>query len=165
MDMWRKLICMSLLVAGNAWAGANDVMVDKVWMFESVPGQKSATVMLNLSVTKASRLMSVSSPAAASGEIQGVVVRQGKPQTSAVESFRLAAHSTTLFGTYETRGARGVYLTLIGLKQMLNVGDRVPVTLVLEVAGKPQTIQVEAEVKALELSYMHFKDPNIKDHR
>jgi hypothetical protein len=36
---------------------------------------------------------------------------------------------------------------------------------VLEVAGKPQTVQVEAEVKALELSYMHFKDPNIKDHR
>ena len=91
-------------------------MVDKVWMRESVPGQKSATVMLNLSVTKAGRLLSVSSPVAASGEIQGVVMHHGKPQTGTVDSLKLAAHSTTLFGT------RGVYLTLVGLKQPLNVG-------------------------------------------
>jgi copper(I)-binding protein len=61
--MWRTLFCLSLLLASNVWAGANDVMVDKVWMRESVPGQNSATVMLNLSVTKAARLLSVSSPA------------------------------------------------------------------------------------------------------
>lgn len=157
--MWRKLFCVSLLLAGNAWAGANDVMVDKVWMRESVPGQKSATVMLNLSVNKAGRLLSVSSPVAASGEIQGVVMRHGKPQSGAVESMKLPAHSTTLFGT------RGVYLTLVGLKQPLNVGDRVPVTLKVETGGKLHTVNVEADVRALELSYQHFNDPNVKDHR
>ncbi len=157
--MWRKLFCVALLLAGNAWAGANDVMVDKVWMRESVPGQKSATVMLNLSVNKAGRLLSVSSPVAASGEIQGVVMRQGKPQSGAVESLKLPAHSTTLFGT------RGVYLTLVGLKQALVVGDKVPVTLVVETGGKTQTVNVQADVKVLELSYQHFKDPNVKDHR
>jgi copper(I)-binding protein len=157
--MWRKLFCVSLLLAGNAWAGANDVMVDKVWMRESVPGQKSATVMLNLSVNKAGHLLSVTSPVATSGEIQGVVMRHGKPQSGAVDSLKLPAHSTTLFGT------RGVYLTLVGLKQALVVGDRVPVTLVVETGGKTQTINVQAEVKVLELSYQHFKDPNVKDHR
>jgi copper(I)-binding protein len=157
--MWRKLFCVSLLLAGNAWAGTNDVMVDKVWMRESVPGQKSATVMLNLSVTKAGRLLSVSSPVAVSGEIQGVVMRHGKPQSGAVDSLKLAAHSTTLFGTH------GVYLTLVGLKQALNVGDHVPVTLVIEVEGKNHVVNTEADVKALELSYQHFKDPNVKDHR
>jgi copper(I)-binding protein len=134
-------------------------MVDKVWMRESVPGQKSATVMLNLSVNKAGHLLSVSSPVATSGEIQGVVMRHGKPQSGAVESLKLPAHSTTLFGT------RGVYLTLVGLKQALVVGDRIPVTLVVETGGKTQTINVQAEVKVLELSYQHFKDPNVKDHR
>jgi periplasmic copper chaperone A len=157
--MLRKLFCVSLLLAGNVWAGANDVMVDKVWMRESVPGQKSATVMLNLSVTKAGRLISVSSPVAAAGEIQGVVMRNGRPESGAVESLKLPAHSTTLFGT------RGVYLTLVGLKQALLVGDRVPVTLVVETGGKTQTVNVEAEVRALDLSYQHFKDPNVKDHR
>lgn len=157
--MWRKLFCVSLLLAGNAWAGANDVMVDKVWMRESVPGQKSATVMLNLSVNKAGRLLSVSSPVAESGEIQGVVMRRGKPQSGAVDSLKLPAHSTTLFGT------RGVYLTLVGLKRVLVVGERVPVTLMVETGGKTHTVNVEAEVRALELSYQHFNDPNVKDHR
>lgn len=157
--MWRTLFCISLLLAGNAWAGANDVMVDKVWMRESVPGQQSATVMLNLSVTKAARLLSLSSPVAASGEIQGVVMRHRKLQTGTVESMKLAAHSTTLFGT------RGVYLTLVGLKQALSPGDRVPLSLVVEIDGKPRTVNTEAQVRALELSYQHYNDPTVKDHR
>lgn len=158
--MWRNLFCAaSLLLAGNAWAGANDVMVDKVWMRESVPGQTSATVQLNLYVTKAARLLSVSSPAAESGEIQGVVMHKGKPKTGTVDSLRLAAHSTTIFGTH------GMYLTLVGLKQPLKAGERIPVALVVEVAGKRQTVNAEAEVRALELSYQHYNNPDVKDHR
>jgi copper(I)-binding protein len=159
--MWRNLICAAvLLMAGNVWAGSNDVMVDKVWMRETVPGQTSATVQLNLSVIKEARLLSVSSPVAESGEIQGVVMRRGKPQAGAVDSMRLAAHSTTLFGE------RGIYLTLVGLKRQLNVGDRVPITLVVETAGHQHTINVDVEVKALELNYQHYKNPNtVKDHR
>jgi copper(I)-binding protein len=155
----RLLGLMVLLLAQQAWAGANDVVVDKVWMRESVPEQQSVTVQMNLSVTKAARLLSVSSPIASSGEIQGVVMRRGKMQTSTVDSMKLAAHSTIIFGT------RGVYLVLQGLNKVLNVGDRVPVTLVLEIAGKKQTVNVEAEVKALELSYKHYQDPTVKDHR
>ena len=157
--MWRKLFCVSLLLAGNAWAGANDVMVDKVWMRESVPGQQSATVMLNLSVTKAGRLLSVRSPVAKSGELQDVVMRHGKLQTETVDSMKLPAHSTTLFGTH------GIYMTLVGLQQALKPGDRVPLTLVIEIGGKPLTLNTEAEVKALELSYQHYNDPTVKDHR
>jgi copper(I)-binding protein len=158
--MWRKLFCAaSLLLAGSAWAGANDVIVDKVWMRESVPGQTSVTVQMNLTVTMAARLLSVSSPVANSGEIQGVVMRHGKLQTEALNSMRLNAHSITLFGT------RGVYLSLVGLKQALSAGDHVPLTLVLEVGGKTVTVNTVAEVKALELSYQHYNDPTVKDHR
>ena len=158
--MWRKLICaVSLLLAGNVWAGADDVIVDKVWMRESVPGQTSVTVQMNLSVTKSARLLSVSSPVSARGEIQDVVMRHGKLQTETVDSMKLRAHSITLFG------ARGVYLTLVGLKQAVNVGDHVPLTLVLEVGGKTLTINTQAEVRALELSYQHYNDPTVKDHQ
>ena len=158
--MWRKLFCAaSLLAAAQAWAGSNDVMVDKVWMRESVPGQKSATVMLNLTVTKEGRLVSLTSPVAAECEIQGVVMRHGKPQTAVVDSLRLPAHTTTLFGT------RGVYLTLVGLKQPLVAGSRVPLTLTVDAAGHRHVINVEAEVRPLELSYQHYNDPTVKDHR
>ena len=157
--MLRTLFCVSFLLAGNAWAGAYDVIADKVWMRETVPGQTSATVQMNLSVTKAARLLSVSSPVATGGEIQSVVLRRGKLQTGAVKSLKLAAHSITRFGQ------RGMYLTLVGLKQALNVGDRVPVTLVVEIAGKKQTVETEAVVKALELSYKHYNDPTVKDHQ
>ncbi|ADE10972.1 copper chaperone PCu(A)C [Sideroxydans lithotrophicus] len=157
--MWRKLFCVSLLLAGNAWAGANDVIVDKVWLRESVPGQTSVTVQMNLTVNKAARLLSVSSPVAAAGEIQDVVMRKGKLQTGKVDSIRLNAHSTTLFGT------RGMYLALVGLKQPLNAGDHIPLSLVLESGGKTFTVDTSAEVRALELSYQHYNDPTVKDHR
>ena len=157
--MWRKLGCVvSLLWAGSVWAGANDIVVDKVWMRESVPGQTSVTVQLNLSAIKAARLLSVSSPVATSGEIQGVEMHHGKMQTQAVSSLKLAPHSMVIFGTH------GTYLVLVGLKQALNVGDHVPVSLVVEVGGKQQTINVAAEVRALELSYKHYNDPTVKDH-
>jgi copper(I)-binding protein len=157
--MWRKLFCVSLLLAGNAWAGADDVIVDKVWLRESVPGQTSVTVQMNLTVTKAARLLSLSSPVAESGEIQDVVMHKGKLQTGKVDSIKLNAHSITLFGT------RGMYLTLVGLKQPLNVGDHIPVNLVLESGGKTFTVTTSAEVRPLELSYQHYNDPTVKDHR
>ncbi|HLP97682.1 MAG TPA: copper chaperone PCu(A)C [Sideroxyarcus sp.] len=158
--MWRKLFFVAgLLLAGNASAGANDVMVDKVWMRESVPGQISATVQLNLYVTKRARLLSVSSPVADSGEIEEAARRGGKIITVAKDSQPLDAHSTIIFGT------KGLYLNLIGLKQPLHIGDKVPVTLKIEIAGKVQTVNVEAEVRPLELSYKHYNDPTVKDHR
>jgi copper(I)-binding protein len=166
--MWRLLICVSLLLAGNTWAaegaggitpGTGGMVVEKAWMRESVPGQNSVTVQCNLSVTKAARVLSVRSPVAKSGEIQSVVMRHGKPQSEVVDSLKLPAHSTTIFST------RGVFLTLVGLTQPLNVGDMVPVTLIIEVAGKNYAIKFQAEVRALELSYEHYLNPNVKDHQ
>lgn len=158
--MWRRFFCTaSLLWAGNVLAGANDVVVDQAWMRESVPGQTSATVQLNLYVIKPSRLIAVSSPVAASGEIQGVVMSRGKMKTEAVESLQLRPHSNVIFGT------RGMYLVLVGLKRAINEGEQIPVSLVIDVAGKRQTVEILAEVKALELSYKHYQDPAVKDHR
>ena len=51
------------------------------------------------------------------------------------------------------------------LKQALNAGDHVPLTLMLEVGGKYVEVNTQAEVKALELSYQHYNDPTVKDHQ
>jgi len=152
------VLILTLLIAPQALA-ARDVIVDKVWMRESVPGQTAATVQLNLYVTKDARLLGVSSPLAASGEIRHVMKRGGKMQQRTLRDLKLSGHSNTLFGE------RGLYLMLNGLKQPLNVGDRVPVTLEVELAGKVRTIDTQAEVRQLELSYKHYNDPAVMDHQ
>ncbi|PIV47531.1 MAG: hypothetical protein COS20_04390, partial [Gallionellaceae bacterium CG02_land_8_20_14_3_00_60_115] len=71
-------------------AAANkDVIVDKVWVRESVPGQTAATLQLNLSVISAARLLGVSSPLAESGEIARVEHRGGRMQTRPLSSLKL----------------------------------------------------------------------------
>ena len=151
-------LVLTLLIAPQAFA-ARDVIVDKVWMRESVPGQTAATVQLNLYVTKDAKLLGVSSPLAAGGEIRHIMKRGGKMQQRTLRDLKLAGHSNTLFGE------RGLYLMLTGLKQALNVGDKVPVTLSLSIGGKTRTIEVDAEVRELELSYKHYNDPAVMDHQ
>ncbi|MFA7299766.1 MAG: copper chaperone PCu(A)C [Sideroxydans sp.] len=158
MALRNILVAGLLLSAQPTWAG-NDVIVDKVWLRESVPGQTAATVQLNLSVTKAARLLEVSSPLAATGEIVRVERRGGKMQSHTLRDYKLEARSTVIFG------ARGIYLLLRDLKQPLNVGDRVPVSLTLQIAGVRKTVEVTAEVRSLELSYKHYNDPAVMDHR
>jgi copper(I)-binding protein len=151
-------LILTLLVAPQASA-ASDVLVDKVWMRESVPGQTAATVQLNLYVTRDATLLGVSSPLAASGEIRHVMKRGGTMQQRTLRELKLAGHSNTLFGE------RGLYLMLVGLKQPLNVGDKVPVTLSLRIGGKTRYVEVQAAVRALELSYKHYNDPAVMDHQ
>jgi hypothetical protein len=151
-------LILALLIAPQVFA-ASDVLVDKVWMRESVPGQTAATVQLNLYVTKDATLLGVSSPLAASGEIRHVMKRGGKMQQRTLRDLKLAGHSNTLFGE------RGLYLMLVGLKQPLNVGDKVPVTLSLRIGGKTRYVEVQAAVRALELSYKHYNDPAVMDHQ
>jgi copper(I)-binding protein len=157
--MWRKLFCVAtLLLAGESWASSNDVVVEKVWMRETVPEQTAATVQLNLFVAKAGRLLSVSSPVANRGEIQAVVMYHGKPRTDALSSLKLESRSITRFGE------RNLYLALVGLKRQINVGERIPLTLVVEVGGHQHVVELEAEVKALELSFEHYRNPHsVKD--
>jgi hypothetical protein len=151
-------LILTLLIAPQAFA-ARDVIVDKVWMRESVPGQTAATVQLNLYVTKDVKLVGINSPLAAGGEIRHIMKRGGKMQQRTLRDLKLAGHSNTLFGE------RGLYLMLTGLKQPLNVGDRVPVTLELKAGGKVRVIETEAEVRQLELSYKHYNDPAVMDHQ
>ena len=157
---WRKLLCVGLLaLAGNAWA-SDDVLVDKVWLRESVPGQNSASLQLNLTVIKQARLVKVSSPWAGSVEIQRLLPYRGKMKAHAVPSLRLPRNNTLVFDEHN------VALMMVGLKQQLNVGDHVPVSLTVEFPDRrARVVEVEAEVRPLELSYKHYKGDEVHDHR
>lgn len=141
------LTTLLLLIATSASAGVNDVMVDKAWLHETVKGQRNVNVMLNLSVFKPTRVLGISSPVASGGEIRRFVRVHGKMEKRAVDSVKLRARDTVSFGM------RNVYLVLTGLKQQLNEGEHVSLKLLVEVAGRQQTIDVQAEVRAADLSY------------
>ncbi|MDD4978585.1 MAG: copper chaperone PCu(A)C [Gallionella sp.] len=144
------LTALLLLIATSASAGANDVMVDKAWLHETVKGQRNVNVMLNLSVLKPTRVLGISSPVASGGEIRRFVRVHGKMEKRAVDSVKLRARDTVSFGM------RNVYLVLTGLQQQLNEGEHIALKLVVEVAGRQQTIDVQAEVRAADLSYQDF---------
>lgn len=159
--MFAKSLCILMFVlSGNAWAGPNDVMIDKVWVGESVPGQDTATLELNITTVSAARLVSVSSPAANKVEIHSVSRHGGKMQAHVVDDLHLPAHRTTAFGSHQ------LFLVMVGLKQEFNIGDRIPVSLVIEYAKqRRQTIALEATVKKMALSYRHLGTGEVHDHR
>lgn len=154
------LLANSVLGVSAAWAGANDVMVDKAFVGESVPGQTSATLELNMSTVKPATLLSVSSPLAKKVEIHSMVLHKGQMMVREVDRLDLPAHRTTTFGSHQ------LFLMMIGLSKELNVGDQVPVSIVVEYADKrTQTISVNATVKKMSLSYKHYGPNEVHDHR
>lgn len=159
--MWRRLVCTMLVGAmGNAWAGASDVLVNNAWLRESVPGQNTASLQMNLTSIKPARLVAVSSPLSAAVKIQRLYPERGKIKAREIGSLRLPHHYTVVFGE------KDFALMLVGLKQQLNVGDHVPVSLTVEFSDKRTLkIDVKAEVKPLDLSYKHYSDHEVQDHR
>jgi len=160
--MWQKLAgIVAFAVASNALAGTNDVLVENAWLRESVPGQHSVSLQLNLTSIKPARLIAVSSPLADAVKIQTLSpAGRGKMKAHEVDSLRLPRRRTVVFGE------NGVALMMAGLKQELNAGDHVPVTLTIELTGKHiRKLEAVAEVRRLELSYKQHSGQPVQDHR
>lgn len=159
--MWKSIMCaLALGWLSNAWAGPYDPIVSKAWVGESVPGQTTATLQLNLTTVKPVKLVSVRSPVAASVEIHSLMKHKGAMKLQVVGNLPLPDHRTVTFGS------NGLFLMMTGINQPLKIGDRVPVNLVVEFADKQtKTISAEAEVRKMELSYKHYGPNEVYDHR
>ena len=159
--MWKNiLLILTVFCLSNAWAGPYDPIVSKAWVGESVPGQTTATLQLNLTTVKAVNLMSVSSPVADSVEIHSLMMHKGAMKVQVVNNLPLMDHRTTIFGSH------GLFLMMTGIKQPLKIGDRVPISLVFTFPDKQtKTISAEAEVRKMELSYKHYGPNEVYDHR
>jgi copper(I)-binding protein len=159
--MWNKSICMLLLLlSGNAWANANDAVVQHVWVGESIPGQNSATLEMNITTVQAAKLLSISSDVADKVEIHRVAQHWGKMSTKVKKTLNLPAHQTTAFGKHQ------LFLILVGLKKELNIGDSINVSVVIEYSDhRKQTFEVEAPVKKMALSYKHLGSKPVHDHQ
>ena len=93
-------------------------------------------------------------------QIQHLLPSRGKMKVFTVSKLRLSRNRTLVFGEHSFA------LMMIGLKKPLTEGDRVPLTLTLEFSGKRvRTVEVEAEVRALELSYKHYGGQEVHDNQ
>ncbi len=156
----KSIWILLLLFSGNAWADATDAVVQHVWVGESIPGQNSATLELNITTVQPAKLLSVNTDVSDKVEIHSVAQQWGKMSTKVVKNLHLPAHHTTAFGTHQ------LFLILVGLKKELNIGDSIHVSVVIEYSNhRKQTFEVEAPVKKMALSYKHLGSEPVHDHQ
>lgn len=128
-----------LLAASPAFA---QVQVENPWARATPPGAKIGAAYMTLRNTTSAgdKLVGASSPAAAKVEPH-ITVREGDiTRMRPVPGYDLPPN-----GRFELKPA-GAHLMLFGLKAPLKEGERVPLVLEFQHAGK---VEVELEVRAL----------------
>ena len=140
---WLSALLTGLALSTNLYASGG-VEVAYAWVRASAPGQSAASVDLSITNMQAAILTGASSPVARSVELHSMSHQDGMMKMREVDSIQLPAGKTLALG------ASGYHLMLIGLKAPLKPGDRVPLTLHLKFANKPQVqVLLHVEVKPL----------------
>ena len=142
----KKILCacvLAMLAVSQAYA--DEVKVTKAWTRASAPGQDSASVQLTITSKKDATLIGVESGSAQSGEIHSMVMEGNMMKMRALESLPLPAKTPV------TLGADGNHLMLLGLKNPLRAGHKLPFALTVKFAdGHTSIIRVLAVIKPLE---------------
>ncbi|MDX5362537.1 MAG: copper chaperone PCu(A)C [Pseudazoarcus pumilus] len=125
-------------------AGAS-VQVSDPWVRATVPQQRSTGAFMSLTASSDARLVGVASPAAKVVELHEMTLGADKVmRMRAVEGLDLPAGKPVAL----TSG--GYHVMLIDLAAQVKEGDRVPLTLTVELAdGKRESIAVEAVARSL----------------
>jgi periplasmic copper chaperone A len=140
-----KMPYLLVLLAGFApalsWA---DVTVTHPWTRATAPAQPVGGAFMTLTSDRDTALIAASSPVAKTVEIHEMKMEGNVMIMRPLPTLALPA------GKPVALEPGGYHLMLMGLKQPLKEGDRVPITLVVQGKGKAkQEIRVEAEVRAL----------------
>jgi copper(I)-binding protein len=130
-----------LLAAGAAHAA---VTATDAWVRGTVPAQKVTGAFVTLESTEDSKLVAVSTPAAASAEIHASEDRNGVMHMHAVEAMALPA------GRRVELKPGSFHIMLVGLTRALSAGEQVPLTFTIEDRqGRRTQLHVRAEVRPL----------------
>ena len=130
---------LTLLLALPA---AAQVTVTDPWIRGTVPQQMATGAFMQLKSAKDVKLVEARSPIAGVVEIHEMKLENNVMRMRAVPELDLPAGRTV-----ELKPG-GYHVMLMDLKQQMKEGEVVPVTLVVESAGKRETIEVKAKVRA-----------------
>jgi hypothetical protein len=125
-----------------ALPAAAQVTVTDAWVRGTVAGQMATGAFMKLQSAKDAKLLEAASPVAGVVEIHEMALENNVMRMRAVPALPLPAGRTV-----ELKPG-GYHVMLMDLKQQMKEGEVVPVTLVVETAGKRETIEVKAPVRA-----------------
>ena len=128
-----------LLVSGAVHA---QVTVDKPWVRTTVAQQTTTGAFMTITSMQGGKLVSASSPVAASVEVHEMKMDGDLMKMRAVDALPLPV------GKPVELKPNGYHMMLMGLKAPVKFGDVVPIRLVIEdAAGKRQAVDVQATAK------------------
>ena len=133
-----------LLLAATLFASAAhaQVTVDKPWVRTTVAQQTVTGAFMTITSMQGGRLVSASSPIAASVEVHEMKMVGDVMKMRPVDALPLPA------GKPVELKAGAYHMMLMGLKAPVKFGDVVPIQLVIEdAAGKRRTVDVKATAK------------------
>lgn len=134
---------LGLLLVNGAFA-ADGVRVEGAWSRATAPGQNVAMMDMTIVSDQAASLVGAASPVCEGVEIHSMTHDNGMMKMRQVQSVELPA------GERVDLGKRGYHLMLLGLKKPLAVGEALPLTLDVKLAGKRSLkVEVKAEVRPL----------------
>lgn len=120
------------------------VAVADAWVRATVPQQQASGAFMKLTAPKSMRLVEARSPVAGVVEIHEMAMQGDVMRMRAVAGVDLPA------GKPVELKPGGYHVMLMALKQTLNAGDTVPLTLVFEAADKSrETVELKAPVRPL----------------
>lgn len=140
---FTRLAAAALLAASPVLAAAQ-VSVSDPWVRATVPQQQASGAFMTLTAPQGARLVEARSPVAATVEVHEMKREGDVMRMRAIPSLELPP------GKAVKLEPGGFHVMLMGLKQTLNAGDTVPLTLVIETADRQrQTVEVKAPVRPL----------------
>jgi copper(I)-binding protein len=135
------LAVAAVLAATPAFA---QVAVADAWVRATVPQQQASGAFMKLTAPQGGRLVSASSPVAGVVEIHEMAMDGNVMRMRAIPGLDLPAGRAV-----ELRPG-GHHVMLMALRQTLNAGDTVPITLVIETADKRrETVELKVPVRPL----------------
>ena len=140
-----SLLPLCLLFAGAAFAHeykAGDIVIGHPYARATVPGQPAAAAFIGLDNkgTTGDRLVGASTPMAKSVEIHSMSLENNVMRMREVQAIDVAPGTKI-----SMKPGNGYHLMLIGPAKELKAGDKFPMTLVFDKAGKVEvSVSVEA---------------------
>ena len=141
--MKTKLAAALLISLASLPAWAANISVTNAWARATMPGQPVGGAYMKIQSDADARLLSASSSAIPRVEVHEMKMDGDVMRMREVKAIDLPKGKTV------SLEPGGYHIMLMGLKKPITAGEVIPLTLVVESDGKKQTVEVKAEVRAM----------------
>jgi copper(I)-binding protein len=127
----------------SALPAAAQVVVSDPWIRATVPGQMATGAFMKITSTTPARLVEAACPIAGVVEIHEMALQNNVMRMRAVDAVELPA------GREVALKPGGFHVMLLDLQRQVKAGETIPVTLVIETAGRRERVEVRAAVRPM----------------